>query len=62
LEDIPEYARTLNPVFDIGGKRVVMMTQGMAAVPCQLLKQPVTSLAHRHTEIVAALDLLFQGF
>lgn len=62
VEDMPEFAKTLNPVFDVEGRRVVMMTQGLAAVPNQLLKQPVMSLGNRRADIVAALDLLFQGF
>ncbi|MCK6396161.1 CcdB family protein [Zoogloea sp.] len=62
LEEIPVFAKGLNPVFEVEGQRVVMMTQGMAAVPVQMLKQPVMSLADRRVEIVAALDLLFQGF
>jgi toxin CcdB len=52
----------LNPVFEVEGRSVVMVTQGMAAVPVQMLKQPVMSLDERRAEIVAALDLLFQGF
>ena len=62
LEDVPIYASSLNPVFEIDGKRVVMATQGMAAVPLTILKHPVSSLDHKRTEIVAAIDLLFQGF
>lgn len=62
LSEIPVYARSLNPVFRIEGQDVVMLTQGMAAIPLQLLRQPVTSLEHGRSEIVAALDLLFQGF
>jgi len=62
LDEIPEYAKTLNPVFEVEGKRVVMMTQGLAAVPYQILRQPVASLNGSWTDIVAALDLLFQGF
>jgi toxin CcdB len=60
--EIAEFARTLNPVFEVEGNRVVMMTQGLAAVPTQLLKQSVMSLESKRSEIVAALDLLFQGF
>lgn len=56
------HATVLNPVFEIEGARFVMATQGMAAVPLSILKHPVTSLEYRQTEIVAALDLLFQGF
>lgn len=62
LEELPEFATTLNPVLEVEGARVVMMTQGLAAVPYQLLKQPVVSPSNKRTEIVAALDLLFQGF
>lgn len=62
VEDVPYYAAALNPVFDIEGNRFVMATQGMAAVPLAILKQPVSSLEHRRTELVAAIDLLFQGF
>ncbi|MCL2524656.1 MAG: CcdB family protein [Betaproteobacteria bacterium] len=62
LAEISDFARVLNPEFEIEGQRVVMMTQGLAAVPSQLLKQPITSLADKRVEIVAALDLLFQGF
>ena len=62
LDEIPEYAKMLNPVFEVEGKRVVMMTQGLAAVPYQILRQPVASLNGSWTDIVAALDLLFQGF
>ena len=62
IEDIPDYAKSLNPVFEIDGKRVVMATQGMAAVPLSILKYPVTSLEQKRVEIVAAIDLLFQGF
>ena len=62
LDEIPVFAKGLNPVFEVEGRSVVMMTQGMAAVPVQMLKQPVISLDDRRAEIVAALDLLFQGF
>jgi toxin CcdB len=62
LNDVPDYASALNPVFEIEGAMYVMATQGMAAVPLQILKHPVMSLEHKRAEIVAALDLLFQGF
>lgn len=63
VDEISEFARTLNPVFEVEGNRVVMMAQGLAAVPSLLLKKnPIMSLENKRTEIVAALDLLFQGF
>ena len=62
LEAVPFYASALNPVFAIEGNEFVMATQGMASVPLAILKQPISSLEHRRAEIVAAIDLLFQGF
>ena len=58
----PVPAATLNPVFRIGDTLVVMVTQFMAAVPTRLLRQPVANLESARGEIVAAMDLLFQGF
>jgi toxin CcdB len=34
----------------------------MGAVPLRILKSFVDSLAHEQTQIVAALDFLFQGY
>lgn len=62
VSDAPLPAATLNPVFEIDGIEVSMVTQFMAAVPAQLLKTPVANLEYRRNEITAALDLLFQGF
>jgi toxin CcdB len=62
IKDVPHYASSLNPVFEIEDNRVIMATQGMASVPSHILKHAVATLEHKRTEIVAALDLLFQGF
>lgn len=62
VEDIPDFAKYLNPVFEIQGEQVVMATQGMASVPLSILKHPVATLEEKQAEIVAAIDLLFQGF
>lgn len=58
----PTPARTLNPLFELNGETVSMVTQYMAAVPVALLKGKIASVEDRRTEIVAALDLLLQGF
>ena len=58
----PTPARTLNPLFELNGDTVSMVTQYMAAVPVALLKGKIASGEGRRTEIVAALDLLLQGF
>jgi toxin CcdB len=58
----PAPAATLNPAFRIAESEVLMLTQFMAAVPTKILRQPVLNLDARRDEIVAAMDLLFQGF
>lgn len=58
----PKPARTLNPVFRIGTVDYLMATQYMAAVPARVLQHSPFSLAQRRDEIVAAVDLLLQGF
>jgi toxin CcdB len=62
LASAPQPARTLNPCFDIAEETLVMCTQFMAAVPANLLKNPITSLSGQRDDIVAAIDLLMQGF
>jgi toxin CcdB len=62
LQSAPQPARTLNPCFDIADETLVMSTQFMAAVPANILKNPLTSLSGRRDDIVAAIDLLMQGF
>jgi len=55
-------ARRLNPIFDIGEKRYVMVTQLITAIPAMELKVSVTSLSREHDTIQAALDMIFHGF
>jgi len=62
LEIAPKPAGTLNPVFDVQGTAVSMVTQYMAAVPIALLKTTLLHLEGRRGEITAAVDFLFQGF
>lgn len=60
--DAPLTARRLNPVFEIEGRHYVMITQFASAVHASGLDEPVGNLEHHHDRIVAALDMLFQGF
>lgn len=62
LTEAPIPAKTLNPRFEIEGTAYSMVTQYMAAVPSKGLRGAVLSAEDRHDEIVAALDLLLQGF
>lgn len=62
MPDAPEPAKRLNPVFEIGSEPHVMVTQFMAAIPRALLRSPVSNLAERDSEIMAALDMVLVGF
>lgn len=62
LQIAPTPARTLNPLFELNGETCSMVTQYMAAMPLALLKGKIASVEDRRTEIVAAIDLLMQGF
>ncbi|MDC7785622.1 CcdB family protein [Rhodoplanes sp. TEM] len=61
-DEAPLPAGRLNPVFDLSGRRHVMMTQFLAAVPIAILKRRIETLAGRADEITGALDMLFHGF
>lgn len=39
-----------------------MVTQYMAAIPVKVLKDKLFTVTQRRAEIVAAIDLLMQGF
>ena len=54
--------RDLNPTFEIDGKKVVLDTAALAAIPSAELKQPIVSLASQSGTITAALDVLFGAY
>ncbi len=54
-------AERLNPEFDVGGRKVVMLTPELAGVPRKSLGERVASLAEERGAIVAALDLALTG-
>lgn len=54
-------ADRLNPVFEIEGRRMVMLTPELAGVSGKNLGGPVVNLAAERPAIVAALDLLIAG-
>lgn len=62
LDIAPKPAKTLNPLFDINGQTFSMVTQYMAATPVRVLKDAIFSVENRRDDIVAAIDLLLQGF
>ncbi|THF63154.1 plasmid maintenance protein CcdB [Pseudothauera nasutitermitis] len=52
----------LMPEVMVEGVRCVLETPKLAAVPLRVLGSPVCSMAEGRTEIVGALDFLFQGY
>ena len=58
----PKPAKTLNPLFELDGAQYSMVTQYMAAIPVKVLKDKLFTVTERRAEIVAAIDLLMQGF
>ena len=51
----------LNPVFSIDSQNYWLGVQDAASVMQRDLSEPITSLAHRRNDIIAALDLLLTG-
>jgi toxin CcdB len=60
--DAPAPAQRLNPVFNVDGDRLIMVTQYIATVDVAALGAHLGDLSEHHTAIVAATDMLFQGF
>ena len=58
----PASAERLNPVFDLLGERVSMLTQFMAAVPLAELGAPIASLDQQSDVIFAAIDFVHHGW
>jgi len=61
-DQAPTPAQRLNPIFLIDGRRYVLMTQFMAAVPRTILKYPKQNLTDQADEISNAIDMVFLGF
>jgi toxin CcdB len=54
-------AERLNPAFEVEGKKLLMLTPELAAVPRKALGERVGNLAAERAAIIAALDLAFTG-
>jgi toxin CcdB len=59
--EAPKIGQRLNPVFEIAGKKYVMLTQAAAAVRRRELGAVVASLAECSFQITGALDVLLSG-
>jgi toxin CcdB len=61
-EEAPKPARRLNPEFSIGGHYYIMVTQFIAAVQVNELREKVTDLSAHRDRILIALDMAFTGY
>lgn len=52
----------LNPMFEINGENVAMLTQELSGVEQSIFGEKVCSLREQRSEIIAALDFLVSGF
>lgn len=59
--DAPKPARMLNPVFQIGGEKFVLMAQFLSAVEVRELGAKVGSLDSQGERVLGALDFLLTG-
>ena len=62
LDEAPPPMARLNPVFEVEGQRMAMVTQFAASIFVGELGARVASLADEQDAIVAALDMLVSGF
>lgn len=60
-ENAPKPARRLNPSVLIDGKQFILVTQYATAMRRSELGEHAGDLSQHYDEIVAALDMLFQG-
>ncbi len=54
--------RLLNPVFVVEGRRFVIYSQLLVAIPKARLGTPRDNFLRHHDEIADALDMVFYGF
>lgn len=59
---VPSAIGRLHPIFEIDGRRLVMATHLMGAIPERQLGRRVSRLLDRYDDIVAAIDMIFLGF
>ena len=58
----PPVLKRLHPIFDVDGKKYVLATHLISAVPLAEMTPSNRNLSKHHDQIVAALDMLCQGF
>lgn len=56
-----EQMKTLSPIVEHDGEKLVLLTSQITSIPARLLKKPVGSLSALRLEIVAAIDFAITG-
>src|SRR5437867_169350 len=54
-------AERLNPVFEVEGRKMILLTPELAGMSRKALSERIANLAHRRDAIIAALDLVITG-
>ena len=54
-------AERLNPLFEVEGRKLAMLTQELAGIPRKALGEHSGNLAAERDQIIAALDFAFTG-
>ncbi|HSS69470.1 MAG TPA: CcdB family protein [Casimicrobiaceae bacterium] len=54
-------AERLSPIFEIEGRKVLLLTPELAGVSTKLLQHRIGNLAAHRSALIAALDLVFTG-
>jgi toxin CcdB len=62
LSEVPRSMPRLHPIIAIEGRSHVLATHLIAAVPIPELGSPIGSLDNHYDRIVAAIDMVFNGF
>lgn len=56
-----ESMKGLTPEIEYEGEKFLLLTPQIASVPSNILKNPIGSLSHFRSEIIAALDFAIAG-
>lgn len=56
-----EQMKTLSPIVEHDGEKLVLLTSQITSIPARLLKKPVGSLSALRLEIVAAINFAITG-
>lgn len=62
VDEAPQSASRLNPILEIDGQFYALQPQLMTAVSQRQLGRPAGNILRHYDRIVAAIDMVFNGF